>query len=176
MMRKVAPRHLYLGSRIHKAGPEVMAEAARFADVLSVNRYMPLPVTSLPKNFDKPCLVSEFHFGAPDRGVPGTGLTFVGDQLQRSRAYAAYVLDAILQPNIVGTHWFAYTDQSAAGRPGENYQIGFVDVTDTIYPEISETSRGVAEIMYSLANKESVDFLRILETTLCRQKTNVEAR
>jgi hypothetical protein len=94
----------------------------------------------------------------------------VGDQLARSRAYAAYVLDAVLQPNIVGTHWFAYTDQSAAGRwaagrNGENYQMGFVDVTDTLYPEISATSRGVAEIMYSLADKESVDFMRLLETT-----------
>lgn len=176
MMRKVAPRHLYLGSRIHKAGPEVMAEAARFVDVLSINRYMPLAVTSLPKDFDKPCLVSEFHFGAPDRGVPGTGLIFVGDQLQRSRAYSAYVLDAILQPNIVGTHWFAYTDQSAAGRPGENYQIGFVDVTDTPYPEISETSRGLAEKMYSLADKESVDFMRLLETTWRDQKPNTQPR
>ncbi len=24
---------------------------------------------------------------------------------------AAYVLDAVLQPNIVGTHWFSYTVQ-----------------------------------------------------------------
>ena len=170
MMRKVLPNHLYLGSRIHKASPEIMEEAARFTDVLSENRYMPLAVTKMPANFDKPCLVAEFHFGAPDRGVPGTGLSYVGDQLARSRAYAAYVLDAVLQPNIVGTHWFAYTDQSAAGRwsagrNGENYQMGFVDVTDTLYPEISATSRGVAEIMYSLADKESVDFMRLLETT-----------
>ncbi len=163
MTRKVVPRHLYLGSRIHKASPEIMEEAARFTDVLSVNRYMPLAVTSLPKNFDKPCLVSEFHFGAPDRGVPGVGLQFVGDQLARSRSYAAYVLDAVLQPNIVGTHWFAYTDQSAAGRPGENYQVGFVDVTDTPYPEITATSRGLAEIIYSLADKENVEILPLLE-------------
>ncbi len=163
MTRKVVPRHLYLGSRIHKASPEIMEEAARFTDVLSVNRYMPLAVTSLPKKFDKPCLVSEFHFGAPDRGVPGVGLQFVGDQLARSRSYAAYVLDAVLQPNIVGTHWFAYTDQSAAGRPGENYQVGLVDVTDTPYPEITATSRGLAEIMYSLADKEKVDLLPLLE-------------
>jgi len=181
MMRKIFPNHLYLGSRIHKASPEVYEEATRFSDVLSVNRYMPLPVTSLPKNFDKPSLVAEFHFGAPDRGVPGVGLTFVGDQVQRSRAYAAYVLDAVLQPNIVGTHWFAFPDQSAAarptvGKPGENYQIGFVDVTDTPYPEITSYSRGLADVMYPLADRESVDFMRLLETTWRAQPPTQKAR
>ena len=170
MMRKVLPNHLYLGSRIHKASPEVYEEATRFSDVLSVNRYMPLPAAGVPKGFDKPALIAEFHFGAPDRGVPGVGLTFVGDQLQRGRAYAAYVLDAVLQPNIVGTHWFAYTDQSAAarptvGKPGENYQIGFVDVTDTPYPEITSYSRRLAEVMYPLAERESVDLLQLLQAT-----------
>jgi hypothetical protein len=168
MMRKVLPNHLYLGSRIHKASPAIYEEATRFSDVLSVNRYMPLATTMLPKNFDKPCLVAEFHFGAPDRGVPGVGLTFVGDQLQRSRAYAAYVLDAVLQPNIVGTHWFAFPDQSAAarptvGKPGENYQIGFVDVTDTPYPEITKASRELADVMYSLAERESTELLPLLQ-------------
>jgi hypothetical protein len=181
MMRKIFPNHLYLGSRIHKASPEVYEEATRFSDVLSVNRYMPLPVTSLPKNFDKPALVAEFHFGAPDRGVPGVGLTYVGDQVQRSRAYAAYVLDAVLQPNIVGTHWFAFPDQSAAarptvGKPGENYQIGFVDVTDTPYPEITSYSRGLADVMYRLADRESVDFMRLLETTWRAQPPTQKAR
>ncbi len=170
MMRKIFPNHLYLGSRIHKASPEVYEEATRYSDVLSVNRYMPLPAAGVPNGFDKPALIAEFHFGAPDRGVPGVGLTFVGDQLQRSRAYAAYVLDAVLQPNIVGTHWFAFPDQSAAarptvGKPGENYQIGFVDVTDTPYPEITAYSRRLADVMYSLADRESVDFMRLLETT-----------
>lgn len=174
MMRKIMPNHLYLGSRIHKASPEVYEEAARFSDVLSVNRYMPLPVTQLPKNFDKPALIAEFHFGAPDRGVPGVGLTFVGDQLQRGRAYAAYVLDSVLQPNIVGTHWFAFPDQSATarptvGKPGENYQIGFVDVTDTPYPEITAYSRGLAEVMYGLADRDSVDLLELLQATWSAQ-------
>lgn len=170
MMRKIFPNHLYLGSRIHKAGPEVYEEATRYTDVLSVNRYMPLAATGLPKGIDKPVLIAEFHFGAPDRGVPGVGLASVGDQLQRSRAYAAYVLNAVLQPNIVGTHWFAYPDQSAAsrptiGKPGENYQIGFVDVTDTPYPEFTSYSRGLADVMYPLAESEKVDLMPLLEST-----------
>jgi hypothetical protein len=170
MIRKIFPNHLYLGSRIHKATPEIYEEATRYSDVLSVNRYMALAATGLPKGFDKPALIAEFHFGAPDRGVPGVGLTFVGDQLQRSRAYAAYVLDAVLQPNIVGTHWFAYPDQSATsrptvGKPGENYQIGFVDVTDSPYPEFTTYSRGLADVMYPLAETESVNLLQQLQDT-----------
>ena len=170
LMRKILPNHLYLGSRIHKAPLAIMEECARYSDVVSVNRYMPLPSAGVPTGFDKPALVAEFHFGAPDRGVPGVGLTFVGDQLQRSRAYAAYVLDAVIQPDIIGTHWFAFPDQSAAarptvGKPGENYQIGFVDVTDTPYPEITSYSRRLAEVMYPLAEQEKVDLLHLLETT-----------
>ncbi len=170
MMRKILPNHLYLGSRIHKATPAILEESARYCDVFSVNRYMSLPAAGVPKGFDKPALIAEFHFGAPDRGVPGVGLTFVGDQLQRSRAYAAYVLDAVIQPDIIGTHWFAFPDQSAAarptvGKPGENYQIGFVDVTDTPYPEITAYSRGLADVMYPLAEKQSVDLLQLLQDT-----------
>jgi hypothetical protein len=170
MMRKILPNHLYLGSRIHKAPPAILEESARYCDVFSVNRYMSLPAAGVPKGFDKPALIAEFHFGAPDRGVPGVGLTFVGDQLQRSRAYAAYVLDAVIQPDIIGTHWFAYPDQSAAarptvGKPGENYQIGFVDVTDTPYPEITAYSRGLADVMYPLAEKQSADLLQLLQKT-----------
>jgi hypothetical protein len=173
-MRKVLPNTLYLGSRIHKAPDEVYVESTRFADVLSGNRYAALPSTKLPKEFDKPFIVGEFHFNAPDRGVPGIGLTYVGDQLQRSRAYAAYVLDAVLQPNIVGTHWFAYCDQSAAGKisrgkPAVNGGIGFVDVTDTPYPEITAASRSLADVMYSLADRESADILSVLEDILQAQ-------
>jgi len=104
----------------------------------------------------------------------------VGDQLQRGRAYAAYVLDAVLQPNIVGTHWFAYTDQSAAarptvGKPGENYQIGFVDVTDTVYPEIARSSRQLAEVMYSLAETDSMELLPLLQRTWSDKKSKSAA-
>ena len=117
-MRELLPNHLYLGSRMHKAPDEVMEEAIRSVDVLSLNAYEALAGSHLPEGLGKPCLISEFHFAAPDRGVPGTGLWPVGDQLQRSRAYAGYVMAGVLHPNVVGTHWFAYTDQSAAGRPG----------------------------------------------------------
>jgi hypothetical protein len=43
-------------------------------------------------------------------------------------------------------------------------------VTDTLYPEISATSRSVAEVMYSLAEQESADHLQVLEATLRARK------
>jgi hypothetical protein len=162
-MREALPNHLYLGSRQHKADPEVYLESAKYVDVLSLNSYVPLSGSKVPKGVDVPCMDTEFHFGAPDRGVPGVGLWPVGDQLQRSRAYVAYVLSGIKHPNMVGTHWFAFPDQSAAGRPGENYQIGFVDVTDTPYPEITRASRVMAERMYALGVDKSSGLLESLE-------------
>jgi len=40
-------------------------------------------------------------------------------------------------------------DQATTGRgDGENYQIGFLDVCDTPYPEIIQASRDVAAEMY----------------------------
>jgi hypothetical protein len=171
-MRAILPDILYLGSRIHKAPPEVLEAAMRYVDVLSLNVYAPLAGMGLRGEIDKACLITEFHFAAPDRGVPGVGLSPVGDQVQRSRAYLAYVLDAVLHPNIVGTHWFAYTDQSAAGRPGENYQIGFVDVTDTPYAEITEMSRLLADNLYTVAETESRDdLLDLLEDWLERSSS-----
>ncbi len=107
---------------------------------------------------------TEFHFAAPDRGLPGAGLWPVGDQVQRSRAYVAYVVSGLLHPNMVGTHWFAFADQSAAGRPGENYQIGFVDVTDTPYPAITQASRIMADRMYELRAGDNSDLLPTLES------------
>jgi hypothetical protein len=38
---------------------------------------------------------------------------------------------------MIGTHWFQWIDQPSTGRSdGENYNIGFVDVTDRPYLEM----------------------------------------
>ena len=53
-------------------------------------------------------------------------------------------------PRYVGCHWFQYTDQAMTGRyfDGEAYQVGFVSVTDTPYPELIEACRETAAKMY----------------------------
>jgi hypothetical protein len=38
---------------------------------------------------------------------------------------------------VIGTHWFQWIDQPATGRfDGENYNIGWIDVTDRPYPDL----------------------------------------
>jgi len=169
-MREILPDHLYLGSRMHNAPDEVIREAVKYVDVLSLNCYEPLSGSKVPAWVDKPCLDTEFHFAAPDRGGLGVGMVPVGDQLQRSRSYVAYVVAGLMHPCMVGTHWFAFADQSAAGRPGENHQIGFVDVTDTPYPAITQASRTMADRMYSIGVAENMDLLEVLETLWSKTK------
>jgi agarase len=49
----------------------------------------------------------------------------------------------------VGVHWFQYIDEPLTGRfDGENYNIGFVDVTDTPYPELRDAARRVNNTIY----------------------------
>lgn len=144
------PGRLYLGCRAHR-GPAVVGRAAAgLVDVFSVNSYelMPNAQHILPRDVDLPVIASEYHFGAPDRGVPGVGLRCVNDQIQRGRALAGYVAGALADPRFVGCHWFQWIDQNAAGRPGENYQVGYVDVCGTLYPEFAATSARIADRLY----------------------------
>ena len=150
VLNEVLPGRLYLGCRAHR-GPAVVGRAAAGqVDVFSVNSYefMPNAQHLLPRDIDLPVIASEYHFGAPDRGVPGVGLRSVNDQVQRGRALAGYVAGALADPRFVGCHWFQWIDQSAAGRPGENYQVGYVDVCANLYPEFSALSARVADRLY----------------------------
>jgi hypothetical protein len=163
LMRESLPNHLYLGCRIHRAAPVAMEAAARYVDVFSSNSYSFLGrAAQIPG--DVPVLITEFHFGAPDRGVPGTGLLAVHDQQQRGLAYTAYVVGGLLDPRIVGAHWFAFPDQSAAGRPGENYQIGFIDVTGQAYPEFTRAVGRLSRHLYQTRHQPPISVEAALES------------
>ena len=97
----------------------------------------------------RPILVGEFHFGCLDRGMFKPGLVPVCDQAERGRSYARFVEGCLRHPLIVGCHWFQYRDQPLIGRgDGEAYQIGFVDVCDRPYPELTRAARRVGEALY----------------------------
>lgn len=165
VMSELMPNHLYLGSRIHRAPRFVIEAAARHVDVFSSNEYTPTGASNkLPRDIDLPVIIGEFHFGAPDRGVPGTGLFGVNDQTQRALAYAAYVSAALIDPRCVGTHWFAFPDQSAAGRPGENFQIGMVDITGRAYPGFTTAVRRVANHIYNVRANPPASIESAVET------------
>jgi hypothetical protein len=150
-VKAVAPRQLYLGCRFAWGNDRASRAAVKFCDVVSYNRYQrSVADLRLPDGADRPVIIGEFHFGALDRGLFHTGLVPVATQEERAAAYKTYVQSAIDNPLIVGCHWFQYMDESTTGRPldNENYQIGFVDICDTPYPETVRASREVAEGMY----------------------------
>lgn len=156
-VKRIAPNKLYLGSRLHchyypddQSEVELIKIAAKYCDVVSFNRYrFSAEDLILPEGIDKPVVIGEFHFGALDRGQFHTGLRSVADQKQRAEAYSHYVQGALNNPQIVGTHWFQYSDQAFTGRgDGENYQIGFIDICDNPYPEIVEAARRIGYQMY----------------------------
>ena len=145
-----APDQLYLGCRFAWVNDRAVRAAIRFCDVVSFNKYTyGIEELALPDAADRPIIIGEFHFGALDRGMFHTGLKKARDQRHRAELYRDYVMGALGNPLIVGTHWFQYQDQSTTGRgDGENYQIGFVDICDTPYPEAIEASRMVGDDLY----------------------------
>ncbi len=149
-IKSVAPNRLYLGARIAWGGDVVFEECARYCDVVSVNIYSRRPARDLPATAaDKPMISGEFHFGALDRGMFHTGLVSTANQDERARCYRDYVNFCLDHPRFVGTHWFQWQDQALTGRSdGENYQIGFVTVTDAPYPELVRAARDIGATMY----------------------------
>jgi len=150
---------MYLGSRLHchyypddQSEVELIKIAARYCDVVTFNRYrFSAEDLLLPEDVDKPIIIGEFHFGALDRGHFHTGLRSVANQEQRAEAYSQYVKGALKNPQIVGTHWFQYSDQAFTGRgDGENYQIGFIDICDNPYPEIVAAARRIGYDLYRI--------------------------
>jgi hypothetical protein len=150
-IKQVAPNQLYLGCRFAWGNPVAAAAAAKYCDVVSYNLYQ-RRVAGFQFNggADVPLIIGEFHFGALDRGLFHTGLVPVESQATRAQAYEYYVMDALKHPQFVGCHWFQYQDEPTTGRvyDEENYQIGFVDIADTPYPEMIAASRRIAARLY----------------------------
>jgi hypothetical protein len=149
-VRRVAPNQLYMGCRFAWVNDRAARAAIKFCDIVSYNRYSySVETHRLPDGTDRPTIIGEFHFGALDRGMFHTGLRKTKSQQDRAAKYKDYVLGALRNPYIVGTHWFQYKDQATTGRgDGENYQIGFIDICDKPYPETVQACREVGYGMY----------------------------
>jgi glycosyl hydrolase family 42 (putative beta-galactosidase) len=151
-IKAMAPHQLYLGCRFAWVNDGAAAAAAKYCDVVSYNLYRrSVAKFAFNGGADVPLLIGEFHFGALDRGLFHTGLVPVENQEERARAYREYVLGALRHPQFVGCHWFQYQDEPTTGRAfdEENYQIGFVDIADTPYPEMVAASRELAAGLYA---------------------------
>ena len=152
-IKKTAPHRLYLGCRFvgFRQSKAAQEGAAKYCDVVSINTYHNSVATVDPKSFgEKPILIGEFHFGTYDRGMFSASLCPTWGQQERATSFQRYVQGAMVHPNMVGAHWFQFRDQPLTGRwDGEGYQIGFVDVADTPYPELIKAAREAGENMYT---------------------------
>jgi hypothetical protein len=144
-VKKHDPNHLNLGLRFGGSAPDQIIKASTGFDVFSFNSYgysvNPNMIKRIYDITGLPMVIGEFHFGVPGRGLaPGLAQTI--SQEERGVAYRYYVENAAANPAIIGTHWFQWMDQPATGRnDGENYNIGFVDVTDRPYNELINAAK-----------------------------------
>jgi hypothetical protein len=139
------PNHLNLGLRFGGSAPSEVIKASKGFDVFSFNNYgYSVNPDIIKRVYDitgLPMIIGEFHFGVPERGL-APGLAQTANQAERGIAYRYYVENAAANPTIIGTHWFQWIDQPSTGRyDGENYNIGFVDVTDRPYIELVKAAR-----------------------------------
>ena len=151
-IKSIAPDRLYLGCRFvgFRQGQHIWNSAAKYCDVISVNTYCNSIYNANAGDFrDRPVLIGEFHFGTYDRGMFSNSLAPVADQKERAVSFTRYVQGALVHPNFIGVHWFQFRDQPLTGRwDGEGYQIGFTDVADTPYPEMTRAAREAGENLY----------------------------
>jgi len=158
-LRKYDAHHLYLGCRFAWRTPEAVNAAARYADVVSFNIYrshLDPEEWGFATSLNKPCIIGEFHFGAVDRGMFHTGLVATPNQQARAAMYKQYIESVEDNRAFVGCHWFQYYDEPLTGRAydGENYNIGFISVTDTPYPEMVKGAKAVQSELYARRGRE----------------------
>jgi hypothetical protein len=144
-VKKADPNHLNLGIRFGGTPPDDVIKLARGFDVYSFNKYRyaiePEYLKHLYDLVGLPILIGEFHIGVPERGM-APGLVQAMNQAERGVAYRYYVEHAASNPAVVGTHWFEWVDEPVSGRfDGENYNIGWIDVTDRPYTELVEAAK-----------------------------------
>jgi len=149
------PNHMYLGARFPDWGKpiEVVKASAKYVDVVSYNIYKegihPKSWKFL-EEIDMPSIIGEFHIGARDTGLFHPGLIHASDQEDRAKMYKDYMSSVINNPYFIGAHWFQYIDSPITGRAydGENYNVGFISVTDTPYPPMVKAAKELHSTMY----------------------------
>lgn len=158
-IRTAHPEALVLGDRLplyyHQ---DAVLAIGNNVDVISTNYNVDVPdgwvapyyFDGLRKLSGKPVLVTEFFFAAEEnrsgnrnetaRNVhakPGHLMT-VDTQIQRAWGAGNALLNFARFPNVVGAHWFQYSDEPFGGREdGEDYNMGLVDTSNRPYEELT---------------------------------------
>lgn len=173
-IRADAPDVLVLGSRFISVmtPPSVMAAAAPYVDVLSINSYHFVPelvpvmdllfpnegfgflddpwgdLDALYGATAKPVLITEYSYRAYVPGGPPSwmppGYAILRTQAERAAYYSHFTNELYDRPFVVGAHWFQWMDQPASGRgDGENNNFGVVTITDDTYVELTDAMRAM---------------------------------
>ncbi|MFZ0592079.1 MAG: hypothetical protein WAM39_16555 [Bryobacteraceae bacterium] len=158
-VKKHDPNHLNLGMRFAGGrAPDEMIKASRVFDVYSLNSYDYVPRREMLEHAyeltGRPLMIGEFHFGVPGRGL-SAGLRQAANDRERGVAYRYYMENAAAMPALIGAHWFQWMDEPNTGRfDGENYNIGFVDVTDRPYKDFLEEVKETQKLLYAVHSGE----------------------
>ncbi len=142
---------LYLGSRDNFYTPEVVAAANSYVDAFTVNMYERPELVDLSfTGFKRPVILAEFNYGTCADGN-WWGIVPAPSQTERANLFKAYINKAAGNPMVIGAHWFQYYDEHPSGRfDGENYNTGFLTITDTPYPDMVAASRVNRQNIYTL--------------------------
>jgi len=160
-MKRYDPNHLNLGIRFGNLGEldeELLKICRSSFDILSYNCYALMPdKETLNRAFritDMPMIIGEYHFGTVDRGM-AQSLWQVNSEQERGVAYRYYTENAYAHPALIGTAYFQWCDQDLTGRmDGENYNCGFVDVTDRPYKYQTKAAMETAKRLYAVHSGE----------------------
>jgi hypothetical protein len=153
-IKKHAPNHLYLGSRLHgydngllrsTTSQPVFAACGKYADVVSINMYgtIRLPVAELNRFSDwagKPITITEFYakgMDTPFENNDGAG-SIVSTQQERGVFYQNFVLSLLQSNGCVGWSWHRYIDPEESNKglvnhdhePYREFQAGVKELND----------------------------------------------
>ena len=166
-VEKVDPDHLNLGMRYAWISSDLLYKAGDRFDVFSINGYGnpgPPATEEIARISGKPVMIGEFHFGATDRGLPATGIQGALTQEERGKAYRYYLEQGLARPELIGIHYFQWLDQPVFGRfDGENYNIGFMDICNRPYKELTEAAIKSHSKIYEVASGELPPFSEVIE-------------
>jgi hypothetical protein len=155
-VKSVAPGHMYLGARLNgHIDASLIRLQTRYCDVISYNIYDAIPENRLRQyaDIDFPFLITEWGIDNDPRQSPFRAAkpeVSVGTNIPRVKALTQYAESAIINPRVVGAHFFQYRDQPLSGRPdGEALLRGFINTTDTPNFELIRANRLIAYDLYA---------------------------
>ena len=151
-IKRYAPNHLYLGSRLHssaKSNPYIIEAAAKYSDVMSINYYgrwePDAEHLAIWEATNTPFFVTEFYTKATDSGMDNTDGAgwLVAEQRERSLYFENFALNLMASKSCVGWHWFKYIDDDGANK-------GVFTESYMPYTELQASMSQVAQMIYPL--------------------------